>query len=75
MSNPTFSIITPMWKGAALVGQTIESVIAQDFTDWEMIIVDDCSPDEGAGAAVVQSYADKDRTTTKNSPYILVFCN
>jgi glycosyltransferase involved in cell wall biosynthesis len=60
MPNPTVSIITPMWKGAALVGTTIESVLKQDYTDWEMIIVDDCSPDEGAGAAVVQSYADKD---------------
>ena len=60
MTNPTFSIITPMWKGASLVGATIDSVLAQSFADWEMIIVDDCSPDDGAGAAVVQSYADKD---------------
>lgn len=60
MSNPMFSIITPMWKGADLVGKTIESVLAQDFQDWEMIIVDDCSPDNGAGGDVVQSYADKD---------------
>ena len=60
MTQPIFSIITPMWKGANLVGATIESVLAQNFTDWEMIIVDDCSPDDGAGAAVVQAYADKD---------------
>lgn len=60
MTQPVFSIITPMWKGATLVGATIESVLAQTFTDWEMIIVDDCSPDDGAGATVVQSYADKD---------------
>ena len=60
MTNPSFSIITPMWKGAGLVGATIDSVLAQSFPDWEMIIVDDCSPDDGAGAAVVQSYADKD---------------
>ena len=60
MKTPLFSIITPMWKGAALVGATIESVLAQTFTDWEMIIVDDASPDDGAGCKVVQSYADKD---------------
>ena len=60
MSKPLFSIITPMWKGAALVGATIESVLAQSFEDWEMIIVDDASPDEGEGCRVVQSYADKD---------------
>ncbi|MBR0487598.1 MAG: glycosyltransferase family 2 protein [Treponema sp.] len=60
MDNPKVSIITPMWKGATLVGATIESVLSQTFKDWEMIIVDDCSPDDGAGCKVVQSYADKD---------------
>lgn len=60
MNNPKVSIITPMWKGASLVGSTIESVLAQTYKDWEMIIVDDCSPDNGAGCKVVQSYAEKD---------------
>lgn len=54
------SIVTPMYKGAALVGETIESVLAQTFQNWEMIIVDDCSPDDGAGIRVVESYAQKD---------------
>lgn len=35
MDTPKVSIITPMWNGAALVGVTIESVLAQTFTDWE----------------------------------------
>ena len=60
-NTPLVSVITPMYKGAALVGQTVESVISQTFTDWELIVVDDCSPDGGAGAAAVQQYADHDR--------------
>lgn len=60
MNEKLVSIITPMYKGAALVAQTIESVLAQTYKNWEMIIVDDCSPDGGAGADVVQKYADKD---------------
>ena len=54
------SIITPMYKGAALVGETIESVIAQNYQNWEMIIVDDCSPDDGAGINIVNEYKEKD---------------
>lgn len=60
MKTGLVSIITPMYKGAAFVGETIESVQAQSYTDWEMIIVDDCSPDDGAGIAVVKQYAEKD---------------
>ena len=60
MKKPLFSIITPMYKGAALVADTIESVLPQTENDWEMIIVDDCSPDNGEGAAVVNKYCEKD---------------
>ena len=60
MKEGLVSIITPMYKGEAFVGETIESVIAQTYAMWEMIIVDDCSPDGGAGVAVVRDYAEKD---------------
>lgn len=60
MKNPKVSIITPMWNGAALVGATIESVLAQTFTDWEMIVVDDASPDGGAGCRAVEEFSARD---------------
>ena len=58
MEKGLVSIITPMYKGAEFVGDTIESVLKQRYTIWEMIIVDDCSPDDGAGINVVKRYAD-----------------
>lgn len=61
MKDNLVSIITPMYKGAAFVGETIESVLRQSYQNWEMIIVDDCSPDDGAGILVVEEFCKKDR--------------
>ena len=52
------SIITPVYNCSHLIESTIESVIRQSFTDWEMILVDDCSSDNSV--AVVQSFVEQD---------------
>ena len=56
MSEPTVSIVTALYNGANLVGETIDSVQRQSFTDWEMVIVDDCSTDDAR--AVLAKVAD-----------------
>lgn len=50
------SIITPSYNSALLIVSTIQSVISQTFTDWEMIVVDDCSKDNSV--EVIQSFVD-----------------
>lgn len=45
MQTPFFSIITPSYNRANLLPIAIKSVLAQTFTDWEHIIIDDGSTD------------------------------
>lgn len=42
---PKVSIVLPSYNGERYIRESIESVIKQTFTDWELIIVDDCSTD------------------------------
>ncbi|UOE93829.1 glycosyltransferase family 2 protein [Alkalihalobacillus sp. LMS39] len=51
------SVITPAYNAEKFIGDAIESVLAQTYPHWEMIIVDDCSTDETA--KVVEQYSDK----------------
>lgn len=39
------SIIMPSYNTASFIAESIQSVLAQNYKDWELIIVDDCSPD------------------------------
>ncbi len=39
------SIITPSYNSEQFIRQTIDSVLLQTYENWELIIIDDCSPD------------------------------
>jgi hypothetical protein len=45
-SGPVVAAIMPTYNHAAFVGEAIDSVLAQTFEDWELIVVDDGSTDE-----------------------------
>ncbi|WP_294559027.1 glycosyltransferase family 2 protein [uncultured Bacteroides sp.] len=45
MSNPAISILIPVYKVEQYLQRCIDSVLSQDFTDYELILVDDGSPD------------------------------
>lgn len=55
---PKISIITPLHNKGTYISETIESVLAQTVADWEMIIVENGSTDEGP--VIAQEYADKE---------------
>jgi teichuronic acid biosynthesis glycosyltransferase TuaG len=58
-SHPLVSVITPGFNAAAYLEDTIASVQAQTFENWEMIIVDDHSRDATLEIAQKYAYADE----------------
>lgn len=58
MNNPFFSIIVPVYKVEEYLDQCVHSVLTQSFKDYEVILVDDGSPDKCG--AMCDSYAKKD---------------
>src|SRR5215467_15785951 len=54
---PRVSAIIPAYNAARYLPQAIESVFAQTYTDWEIVLVDDGSTDDTR--AVVRSYLDR----------------
>ncbi|MBQ1689161.1 MAG: glycosyltransferase family 2 protein [Lachnospiraceae bacterium] len=58
MMEDKISIIVPVYKVENFVERCIKSVLNQTYTNWEMIMVEDGSPD-GSGA-ICDSYAEKD---------------
>ena len=45
MTSPKISIVTPTFNSAATLRETIESVLAQDYKNWEHIVMDGGSTD------------------------------
>lgn len=55
--NDLVSIIMPSYNTAKFISQSIESVLSQSYTNWELIIVDDCSSDNTV--EIVSSFNDE----------------
>lgn len=55
---PKVSVIVPVYKVEDYVSRCIESILDQTYTDWELILVDDGSPDKSGEKC--DKYAEKD---------------
>lgn len=58
MSNPIISIVLPTYNGSKYIRTSIDSCLNQSFSDFELIIVNDCSTDNTA--EIIEAYAAKD---------------
>jgi glycosyltransferase involved in cell wall biosynthesis len=59
MKTPLVSVIMPVYNAEQYVGQAIESILGQTFTDFEFLIFDDGSYDRSVD--VVRKYAEADQ--------------
>lgn len=58
IDRPLVSVVVPVYNAEKYLAETIDSVISQTYTDWEMILVDDGSTD--SSAALAEGYARRD---------------
>ena len=63
-NRPEISIIVPVYKVERYLNECIDSILAQTFTDFELILVDDGSPD---GCPAPVSYT---HLTLPTTPYV-----
>ncbi len=58
MTNPYISIIMPVYNSEKYLNKSIKTVLSQSFKDFELLLVDDCSPDKSG--AICDEYAMQD---------------
>lgn len=51
------SIITPSYNSTEFISEMIDSILAQTYKNWELLITDDCSTDDSV--EVIQRYVKK----------------
>src|SRR5690349_14046949 len=69
-SAPLLSVVTPADNGELFLRECIESVLAQTYSNWEYIILNNCSTD--ATLAIVKEYAAHDQRISVQSNDVLL---
>lgn len=56
MMSPMVSILMPVFKTASYLREAMDSILSQSFTDYELIVLNDCSPDNAD--EILDTYSD-----------------
>ena len=59
ISSPLVSVIIPAYKVAPFINETLESVFAQDLNDFEVIVINDGSPDTEDLEVALEPYKER----------------
>lgn len=65
MSEPLVSIIIPVYNGSNYMREAIDSALAQKYNNFEIIVVNDGSKDNGQTEEIAKSYGDRIRYFSK----------
>jgi len=57
MPRPLVSVVVPFWNASAFIGEAINSVLAQTFQSWELLLIDDGSSD--GSTEIAKRYAER----------------
>jgi len=57
--SPSVSVIIPAYNTAQYIGETLDSVFGQTYTDFEVLVINDGSPDTEALEAVLRPYLER----------------
>ena len=68
MTDPKVTVLMPIYNGTSYMREAIESVLAQTYTEFEFLIIDDASTDESV--SVIESYKDERIRLVKNESNI-----
>ncbi len=58
MDGPLISVVMPCYKMGQFIAEALESVGKQSYTNWEVIAVDDCGPEDGT-REIVEKFAQR----------------
>ena len=56
---PRISVVIPVFNSKKYLKETIESVLAQTFQDWELLVINEFGSDDGS-AEIIAEYSQKD---------------
>lgn len=65
-----FAIALPVFNGAAYLREALESVLSQDFGDFELVVSDNCSTDDTAGILAHYSRRDRRVRVSRSSEFL-----
>lgn len=73
--DPLVSVVTPVYNGEEHLRECIESVLAQTYTNWDYVIVDNCSTDGTLGIAREFAARDPRIRVHQNETFVRVHAN